>query len=293
VPLLGFASVRFGERLLHHRWLALARADFTWSGAPALARRFFADWLVGGLAVGAALGVVLALIVYFVAAARRRAHPPARDPVAAALDAAALRYRGAHPRFRWYARLKYQLDHCYRAIAPLVGERDLTVDLGCGLAMLPVLLGVLGRRALGVEWDAKKAAAGVDAARGLDGIEVVEGDARAFALPPCDVVTLVDVLHYYEAAEQRALLARCAGALNPGGRILVREGDRARGGRARFTRLVERVVTRLGWNRGPRVRFRPVAELRADLEALGLRVRVDEVSGRLHPGNVLLIAERP
>ncbi|HZS40245.1 MAG TPA: DUF2062 domain-containing protein [Polyangia bacterium] len=292
VPLLGFASVQLGERLLHRRWLALARADFTWSGAPALARRFFADWLVGGVAVGAALGVALGAIVYVVAAARRRARAAAIDPVDAAIETAAGRYRAAHPRFRWYARLKYQMDPCYRAIAPLVGERDVTVDLGTGLAMLPVLLGVLGRRALGVEWDRAKAAAGVEAARGLDGIEVIEGDLRAFALPACDVVTLVDVLHYYDAGEQRALLERCARALRPGGRILVREGDRARRGGARFTRLLERVVTRLGWNRGPRVRFRPIDELRADLESLGLRVRTDEVAGRLHPGNVLLIAER-
>src|SRR5262249_5814956 len=115
---------------------------------------------------------------------------------------------------------------------------------------------------------------------------------RGFALPACDVVTLVDVLHYYDADAQRAILRRAADALRPGGRLLVREADRARTGGARFTRLVERAATRLGWNRGPAIRFRPVEELRADLEALGLRVRADEVAGRLHPGNVLLIAER-
>jgi uncharacterized protein (DUF2062 family)/SAM-dependent methyltransferase len=312
VPILGFASVQLGERLLRGRWLALERAQFTWANAPALARQFFVDWLVGGVALGAALGVVLGALVFVIARARRGASasstssaspssqppppPPAASPsidsLDAALDAAARRYRDAHPRFRWYARLKYRMDPCYRAIAPLVGERDVTVDLGTGLAMLPVLLGVLGRHALGVEWDAAKAACGARAARGLDGVSVVEGDLRAFALPPCDVVTLVDVLHYYDAAEQRALLERCASALKPRGRILVREGDRARSGGARFTRALERVVTRLGWNRGPAVRFRPVDELRADLESLGLRVRIDEVAGRLHPGNVLLIAER-
>jgi hypothetical protein len=37
---------------------------------------------------------------------------------------------------------------------------------------------------------------------------------------------------------------------------------------------------KLGWNRGPEVRFRPVAELIADLERLGFSVRVDEVAER-------------
>jgi hypothetical protein len=100
------------------------------------------------------------------------------------------------------------------------------------------------------------------------------------------------MLHYYDADAQRALLKRCRDALRPGGRLLVREGDGARSGGARFTRAVEALVTRLGWNRGPKVRFRPIGELTADLEALGFAVRVDEVAGRMHPGNVLLIAER-
>src|SRR5581483_7683145 len=125
---------------------------------------------------------------------------------------------------------------CYRAIAPLVAPGSFTVDLGTGLGMLPVLLGLRGCRALGVEWDAEKAACGRRAAAGLDGVEVVEGDARNHPLPACDVVTLVDVLHYYDGETQRALLARCKDALRPGGRLLVREGDRAKKGGAKWTR---------------------------------------------------------
>jgi SAM-dependent methyltransferase len=189
--------------------------------------------------------------------------------------------------------MKYVMDPCYRAIAPLVPPGAFAVDLGAGLGMLPVLLGVLGdgRRALGIEWDAAKVACGVHAARDLGGVEVVEGDARTATIPACDVITLVDMLHYWDADAQRALLARCRAALRPGGRLVVREGDPSRRGGARWTRAVEAVVTRLGWNRGPQVRFRPVDELRADLEALGFRVRVDEVAARTHPGNVLLVCD--
>jgi SAM-dependent methyltransferase len=190
--------------------------------------------------------------------------------------------------------MKYVMDPVYRAIAERVPAGAFTVDLGTGLGMLPVVLGLLGekRRALGVEWDAAKVACGRHAARGLDGVDVTDGDVRAFELPACDVITLVDMLHYYDAAAQRDLLARCREALRPTGRLLIREGDRGRTGGARLTRLVEAVVTRLGWNRGPQVRFRPVVELIADLEALGFRVAVADVAGRLHPGNVLLVAER-
>ncbi len=70
----------------------------------------------------------------------------------------------------------------------------------------------------------------------------------------------------------------------------MREGDRERAGGARWTRAVERWMVRLGWNRGPAVAFRPISELRGDLESLGFSVHVDEVAGKLHPGNVLLVA---
>ncbi len=294
VPLLGFASVQLGERVLHGRWLALLRSDFQLGNVRALARLFFVDWLVGGLLLGAAIGAVAGGATWAILAARRASRlRAAADGVDGAIERARRRYDGLHPRFKWYARLKYVMDPCYRAILPLLPSGAFVVDLGTGLGMLPVLVGVVGdgRRALGVEWDRAKVACGVHAANGLTNVDVVEGDARTVEIPPCDVITLVDMLHYWDAGEQRAILARCRAALRAGGRLLVREGDPARRGGARWTRAVEAAVTRLGWNRGPRVRFRPVDELRADLEALGFRVRIDEVAARTHPGNVLLVAE--
>lgn len=293
VPLLGFASVQLGERLRHGQWLALTRADFAWHNVRVLAKLFFVDWMVGGVALGAMIGVVAGGLTWLLLSLRRRGR--AVGGVAAVIEQARRRYDNLHPRFKWYARMKYVMDPVYCAIAQYVPAGAFVVDLGTGLGMLPVLIGLLGdgRRALGVEWDAAKAACGREAQRGLEGVEIVEGDARTFALPACDVITLVDMLHYWDADVQRALLGRCRAALRPGGRILIREGDPARRGGARFTRAVERLVTRLGWNRGPQVRFRAVDELRADLESLGFVVRVDEVAARTHPGNVLLVGELP
>ena len=295
VPLLGFASVQLGERLLHRRWLALARSDFRFGQLRLLARTFFVDWMVGGVALGAAIGVVAGGVTWLLLHRRRQRRARDQEPLAVAIETARSRYDGAPARFKWYARMKYAMDPCYRAIAPLVPPAAFVVDVGSGLGMLPVLLGVLGdgRRALGIEWDAAKVACGRQAAAGLDGVELVEGDARTTALPACDVLTLVDMLHYWDADVQRALLGRCRAALRAGGRLLVREGDPARRGGARWTRAVEALVTRLGWNRGPAVRFRPVAELRADLESLGFGVRIDEVAARTHPGNVLLVCDLP
>lgn len=296
VPFLGLASVEIGERLLHGRWLTLDAAYFRASPTAAVAH-FFGAWLLGGIILGVLIGGIAAGSVY-VWARRKSANqtvnganaPNAPHSIEHAIDQANHRYRGVHPRFRWYARIKYRLDPCYRAIVPLVPEGAFAVDLGCGLGMLPVLLGLCGRRALGVEWDPAKVACGLHAARGLD-VRVVSGDAHEFDLPACDVITLIDVLHYYPADRQRTLLHRCRAALRAGGRLLVRDIDGSRGGAAGFTRWFERTSTRLGLNRGPEVRFRPIAALRADLEALGFVVHSDEMSGQFLPGNVLLVAD--
>jgi hypothetical protein len=40
------------------------------------------------------------------------------------------------------------------------------------------------------------------------------------------------------------------------------------------------------------VKFRPIAELIDELRALGLEWHADEVAGKLHPGNVLVVASR-
>ena len=48
-----------------------------------------------------------------------RASCTTRDAIGAAIERARRRYDGLHPRFKWYARMKYVMDPCYRAIAPL------------------------------------------------------------------------------------------------------------------------------------------------------------------------------
>ncbi len=211
-----------------------------------------------------------------------------------ALRAASARYLVVHPFFRWYVWFKYRLDPCYLAVAALIPAQTLTLDLGTGVGMLPVLLGMMGgeRHSLGIDHDRAKVGVARQAAAGLGGVRIAESDFLNCEFPSCDVVTLIDVLHYHPPAAQRQVLARAAGALRPGGRLLIRDADRRQNGAARWTRLVERVAVRFGWNRALRVLFRPIAELESDLAELGFRSKRLAVAGTLHPGNVLLVAQR-
>lgn len=304
VPVLGWISVQLGTFLVSGHAMHLARADFRGASLAATAARFFWAWMLGGVVLGGALGVVAGGLTYVLL--RRRsaqagdpAPPQSPDPEAAAiaqaLARAARRYERCPPRYRHYARYKYRLDPVYAALCAEIPAGAEVLDLGCGLGMLPVALAELGRasRVVGLDWDAGKIAAGQQAAAGLSSVELSRGDLRAAPLPACDALTLVDVLHYYDAATQREVLGRAAAALRPGGRLLLRETDPALRGGARLTRFIERAAVRLGWNRGPRVTYRPIAELCAELAALGLEVTHRPLAATTHPGNVLLTATRP
>ena len=225
--------------------------------------------------------------------ARRRASP---GEVAAAIAAASRRFRAAPLTWRWFAFFKYRLDPCYRELAGRIPEGARVVDLGTGLAMLPIVLAVLPgeRSVVGIDWDLRKLVAGRAAVNGLRGVWLALGDARSFPLPEeTDAIAVVDMLHYYEVEDQRRILARAAAALAPGGQLLVRESDAARHGPSWWTRGLESFSVRAGWNRGERrTHFRRAAELRADLEGLGLEVAMAPLSGPIHPGNVLLCGRR-
>jgi SAM-dependent methyltransferase len=116
---------------------------------------------------------------------------------------------------------------------------------------------------------------------------------RNATLPACDLVVILDVLHYVDHTAQRALLERVHAALAPRGRLLLRVGDRAQVGGFRASQWVDRIVT---WARGHRVPptwGRPLADWQALLEALGFKVQPLPMSAGTPFANVLLVADLP
>ena len=299
-PFIGLAAVKLGELVRQGRWVALSRGDCLSLSPFALAKRFFVAWLIGGTLLGMAIGFFVGGITYIVLRRRQAAH--AQQPLSpedqvdldieAALLRAARRYHRAIPRYRFYARLKYRLDPVYRELLLRIPASTHTVDIGCGQGLLGMALAELGngRTCHGIDWDAVKVAVAQQAAAALPAVHVQQGDVRKTELPRCDVVALIDMLHYYDAATQRALLSRACEALRPGGQILLRETDPER--KSQRTRFFERLMVRAGWNRAPEVFYRPLSDLRHDLQQLGLSVEQCDVAGSTHPGNVLLQARK-
>jgi 2-polyprenyl-3-methyl-5-hydroxy-6-metoxy-1,4-benzoquinol methylase len=228
---------------------------------------------------------------------------------------AASRFRPAGRGPYYFARGKLGGDPVFAA---LLRDGRITsdariVDIGCGLGILAALL------AAAEQCDPRSASAwpqtwappplgwtlrGFDlrmdaiatAQRALfdirDRVLLSIGDVRAVTLSECDVVVILDVLHYIDRVAQRALLTNAHAALAPGGMLLLRVADAAPNWRFRFTSAVDWWVTFARQKSRPQLHWRPLAEWTALLEAIGFSVVAQPMSEGTLFANVLLIATK-
>ena len=120
------------------------------------------------------------------------------------------------------------------------------------------------------------------------------------ALPPSDLVLILDVLHYVDLQSQESVLTRVRQALAQGagerdmstpGRLLLRVGDAASRRRYRISQWVDRTVTRVRGHRVPPTWGRPLHDWMALLERMGFTVRSLPMSQGTPFANVLLVAD--
>jgi len=203
------------------------------------------------------------------------------------------RYANGSRAVRGYVAGKLRADPVIGRIVEIGRERPLgrVCDVGCGRGQLGVALLEAGvaSSVRGVDWDEEKLAAARAASKGLD-VVLDAGDVREWAIPACDTVTLVDVLHYLPEAAQDELLERAASAAKRC--VIVRELDPDRGWRSAITRAQETITTTLGYNTGERLVFRSIAGMAAVLERNGFRCVVEPAWGKTPFANVLLVAWR-
>jgi SAM-dependent methyltransferase len=208
-----------------------------------------------------------------------------------------------------FARGKLRHDPVFRAILArgLVPDGARLVDLGCGQGVLIAFLLAARTCFEAGEWpqgwpapSRLASARGVDlrrraiaAARTAVGnqAEFEVGDLRVAAVPACDAIAILDVLHYMPHADQARVLARCRQALAPDGVLLLRIGDADAGLRATITRLADQAITLLrgGW---PRLYTRGLASWIAAVEHAGFRVEAAPMSAGTPFANVLLVGRR-
>ena len=242
--------------------------------------------------------------------------PPDADAAWRALhEQASAPYRRSG-RFAWhFARGKLGHDPVFRGLLERgdLGGRWSTlrvVDIGCGQGLLSSLLQACNDATAQGRWPAAwpavpravhytgielmpKDVARADAAVGRLPLapHFVCGDMCRTALPECDLVVILDVLHYVDHAAQAGLLARVRRALGPQGRLLLRVGDTDEGRGFAVSQWVDRVVTLLRGHRVPPTWGRSVLQWSQLLQGLGFVVQAVPMSRGTPFANVLLIAD--
>lgn len=228
---------------------------------------------------------------------------------------AAARFRPAGRGPYYFTRGKLSGDPVFAALLRdgRIASDARIVDIGCGLGILAALLAAaeqcdprsasewpqtwapppLSWTLRGFDLRADAIAAGQ---RGLfdirDRVLLSVGDVREVSMPECDIVVMLDVLHYIDPVAQRTLLMNVHAVLAPGGTLLLRVGDAAANWRFRLTSAVDWCVTFARNQSRPQLHWRPLAEWAALLEAIGFSVVAQPMSEGTLFANVLLIATK-
>jgi hypothetical protein len=115
---------------------------------------------------------------------------------------------------------------------------------------------------------------------------------RDAKLTECDVVTILDVLHYIDYEAQHRLLERVYAALVPGGRLLLRAGDMSQGWRFRFTLAGDWLITLVRGHLQRRFFCRSGEQWLRLLRDVGFETQMQPMCAGTPFANVLLVGQR-
>lgn len=208
---------------------------------------------------------------------------------------AATRFRDLKILYR-YAKGKITWDPAYAVLAErLRFSSHPLLDIGCGVGLFAAYLRECGctQPIIGIEPDKEK----VQLARRYVGsfyphLEFRVGDARMLPDFSGDV-TMLDVLHYLDAATQRRLLNDIALRLMPGGHAFIRTAVRDKSLRYYVTLMEEAFVRLTGWIRGGDCLFPNLRDIQKPFDERGWCTRISAMWGYTPFNSYLFEVERP
>ncbi|UYQ93894.1 1-acyl-sn-glycerol-3-phosphate acyltransferase [Chitinophaga horti] len=198
-------------------------------------------------------------------------------------------YKG--PVLEWYMRIKTKLENNYELFNQLVPKQGKVLDIGCGYGFLSYMLNWAGpgRHVTGVDYDEDKIATASHGYLRNENINFVHADVTQYAFGHYDTFIISDVLHYLKSEDQGQLIVRCIEHLNPGGSIIIRDGDAELEERHKGTKLTELFSTKiLGFNKSEnQLSFLKASTIRALAAKHG--VSVEQIDNTKFTSNIIFV----
>lgn len=193
----------------------------------------------------------------------------------------------------WKCRLDPAYQQCLEEIPGDASVSDIGGGLG-GLCLLHESLHHSGSEKHVIDWDERKIDCGRAVSETLSyDITYRRQDAYSGeAFPKADAVCLIDVLHYKPIAQQNKLLDAAVAAVNPGGKILIRDMDAA-SEKTGFTKFQEKLALFFSLTKAKDIYPRQAQDVKEHLEQAGFEVSImPSTRGRVF-ANVLIIGKAP
>jgi ubiquinone/menaquinone biosynthesis C-methylase UbiE len=190
----------------------------------------------------------------------------------------------------------------YRRIAAVLPHRGRVLDLGSGYGLLSLALSLSSdhREIIGVDHDAGRVRLARRAMARYESssppvFEVRDLQSALAAFPDGSLagIAMIDILHYFDAVAQKALLDEAARVLESGGILAVREVNSEGGVAAAWNKLYENVATKVGFTRSARsqLEFRSASGWSTMIERAGFNVRSEPCGSPIF-SDVLFVGQR-
>lgn len=197
---------------------------------------------------------------------------------------------------RHYVAAKLRTDPLYEALAnELQGSELSLLDLGCGLGLLAFFLRDSGIQVpiLGLDYDARK----IDTARkvatsaGWQHLDFTHHDARIGLPDHLGNVTILDILQFFNPAEQQELLNLASARVAPGGRLIIRSGLVDDSWRFHITVLGDLLAKATFWMKAAPIHYPSAADFQRILSPHG-SVEIQPLWGKTPFNNHLIVLRK-
>ena len=198
---------------------------------------------------------------------------------------------------RHYTSSKLKIDPLYSGVFEELSSREFPLlDIGCGMGILGLYLRERGWKPpiIGFDYDQRKIKEGIKMveAGAYEKITLSQGDARTELPDHQGDVSILDILQFFEEAEQKILLEEAASRVAPGGKLIIRSGLKEHNGRFFVTWLGDLFAKLTFWMKAAPIHYPTAETFQSVLGEAGLTVEVRPFWGKTPFNNYLIVATK-